>query len=161
MYINDYVTIGQGNTGGGLYNLKKQFVQELVDAGVQLEGIGFQGHIGAFPTSIYDVQTILDDFYNTFGTAAKITEYDTNEGMSDELAATYLRDFLTMIFSHESTDGFLTWGFWDGAHWQDNAPFFYQDWTLKPAGEAFIDLVFNTGIVSINSGTNNLDRWYR
>ena len=142
-YINDYVTISQANTGGGNYDLKKQFAQELVDAGAKLDGIGFQGHIGAFPTSIYDVQAILDDFYNTFGTDAKITEYDTNEGMSDELAATYLHDFLTMIFSHPSMNGFMTWGFWDGAHWHGNAPFFYQDWTMKPAAQTFIDLVFN------------------
>lgn len=142
-YLNDYVTISQANSGGGLYDLKKQFAQEIIDAGVQLDGIGFQGHIGAFPTSIYEVEQILDDFYNTFGTKAKITEYDTNEGMGDDLAATYLRDFLTMVFSHPSTDGFLTWGFWNGAHWHDNAPFFYQNWTLKPAGQAFIDLVFD------------------
>lgn len=153
-YINDYVTISQGNTGTGLYLLKKQFVQEIIDAGIQLDGIGFQGHIGASPTSIYDVQLILDDFYNTFKTTAKITEYDTNEGMNDNLAATYLRDFLTMVFSHESTDGFLTWGFWDGAHWKSNAPFFYQDWTLKPAGEAFIDLVFNEWWTEENGNTN-------
>ncbi|MCB9266612.1 MAG: endo-1,4-beta-xylanase [Lewinellaceae bacterium] len=142
-YINDYVTISQGNTGGGIYDLKKQFARELIDAGVRLDGIGFQGHIGGFPTSIYDVYDILEDFYQTFGTTAKITEYDTNEAMSDELAATYLRDFLAMVFSHPSTDGFLMWGFWDGAHWYDNAPMFYQDWSLKPAGQAFIDLVFN------------------
>ncbi len=142
-YLNDYVTISQANTGGGLYDLKKQFAQEIIDAGVKLDGIGFQGHIGAFPTSIYSVQSVLDDFYNTFGTVAKITEYDTNENMGDDLAATYLRDFLTMVFSHPSTNGFLTWGFWDGAHWHGNAPFFYQDWTMKPAGETFIDLVFN------------------
>lgn len=142
-YVNDYVTISQGNTEGVLYNLKKQFIQEIVDAGVQLDGIGFQGHIGGFPNSIYDVYNILDDFYNTFGATAKITEYDTDSAIDDELAATYLRDFLTIVFSHESTDGFIMWGFWDGAHWHGNAPLFYQDWSIKPAGEAFIGLVFN------------------
>ncbi len=142
-YINDYVTISQGNTGGGLYDLKKQFARELIDAGVRLDGIGFQGHIGGFPTSLYDVYDILEDFHQSFGAKAKITEYDTDEAVGDELAATYLRDFLTMVFSHPSTDGFLMWGFWDGAHWHGNAPLFYQDWSIKPAGEAFIDLVFN------------------
>ncbi len=142
-YLNDYVTISQGNTGGGLYDLKKQFAQEIIDAGVQLDGVGFQGHIGGFPTSIYDVYDILEDFYQTFGTTAKITEYDTNEAVDDELAAKYLRDFLTIVFSHESVDGFLMWGFWDGAHWRGNAPLFNEDWTIKPAGEIFIDLVYD------------------
>ncbi len=141
-YINDYVTISQANSGGGLYDLKKQFTQEIIDSGVELDGIGFQGHIGAFPTSIYAVQSTLDDFYESFGLTAKITEYDTNIAMGDELAATYLRDFLTMVFSHESMDGFMMWGFWDGAHWHGNAPMFYEDWTIKPAGQAFVDLVY-------------------
>jgi GH35 family endo-1,4-beta-xylanase len=142
-YINDYVTIDQNNTGGGLYDSLKVFTQQIVDAGIHLDGLGFQGHIGGFPTSIYDVKSILDDFYNTFGTTAKITEYDINEQAGDELAAAYLRDFLTIIFSHPSMDGFMMWGFWDGAHWYKNAPLFYQNWTLKPSGQAFIDKVFN------------------
>ncbi|MCB0641312.1 MAG: endo-1,4-beta-xylanase, partial [Phaeodactylibacter sp.] len=142
-YVNDYVTISQANTGGGNYDLKKQFIQEIIDAGASVDGIGFQGHIGAYPTSIYDVEAILDDFYDTFGTKAKITEYDTNADMSDELAATYLHDFLTMIFSHPSMNGFIVWGFWDGAHWHNNAPFFYQDWSMKPAAQTFIDLVYH------------------
>lgn len=141
-YINDYVTISQANTEGEQYNLKKQFIGEVIASGVQLDGIGFQAHIGGFPTSILDVYAILEDFYTAFGKTAKITEYDTDEVMGDELAATYLRDFLTMVFSHPSTDGFLMWGFWDGAHWHGNAPLFYRDWTLKPAGETFINMVF-------------------
>jgi len=34
------------------------------------------------------------------------------------------------------------WGFWDGQHWRKNAPIFRKDWTLKPSGEAYRDLVF-------------------
>jgi hypothetical protein len=33
------------------------------------------------------------------------------------------------------------WGFWDGAHWKNNAPLFAQDWSEKPAGRAYRDLV--------------------
>ena len=153
-YVNDYVTISQANSGGGLYDLKKQFVQEIIDAGVELDGVGFQGHIGAFPTSIYAVQDILDDFYNTFGTTAKITEYDTNAAMPSDLTAVYLRDFLTMIFSHESMDGFLMWGFWDGAHWNNNAVMYEEDWTLKPAGQTFIDMVFDEWWTEASGTTN-------
>jgi len=54
-----------------------------------------------------------------------------------------LRDFLTVTFSHSSTDGFLMWGFWDGNHWFENAPMFNLDWSIKPSGQAFLDLVFD------------------
>lgn len=36
------------------------------------------------------------------------------------------------------------WGFWDGSHWLGDAPVFYRDWSLKPSGQAFKDLVFKT-----------------
>ncbi len=159
LWINDYITIGQGNTDGELYDRLKQFIQELITAGAPLDGIGFQGHIQLFPTSIYDVQTVLDDFYSSFGKKARITEYDTDPAMDDSLAATYLRDFLTMVFSHPSTDGFLMWGFWDGAHWHDNAPLFYEDWSLKPAGQTFFDLVFNEWWTTENGLSNANGEW--
>lgn len=33
------------------------------------------------------------------------------------------------------------WGFWDGSHWKNNAPLYRRDWSIKPAGEAFLELV--------------------
>lgn len=158
-WINDYITIGQGNTSGELYDRLKQFTQELINAGVQLDGIGFQGHLGLFPTSIYDVKTVLDDFYTSFGKKARITEYDTDPAMKDSLAASYLRDFLTMVFSHPSADGFLMWGFWDGAHWKGNAPLFYEDWSLKPAGQTYFDLVFKDWWTTESGITNSSGEW--
>ncbi|RMG17625.1 MAG: T9SS C-terminal target domain-containing protein [Bacteroidetes bacterium] len=141
-YLNDYITISLANQHSSLYETYKGFIRELLDAGVRLDGIGFQAHIGGFPTSIPLVYDILEDFYQEFGTKAKITEYDTDPSMNDSLAGVYLRDFMTMVFSHPSTEGFLMWGFWDGAHWHDNAPMYDINWQLKPAGQAFIDLVF-------------------
>jgi len=48
-----------------------------------------------------------------------------------------------MVFSHPAVESFIMWGFWDGAHWRDDAPLFREDWTLKPSGKVFLDLVFN------------------
>lgn len=143
LYINDYVTISLNNKEGLLYDRYKQFIGELVDAGAPLEAIGFQAHIGQQLPSLYDVQAILDDFHQSFGLPAKITEFDLHEDIPPQVAANYMRDFMTLVFSHPSTEGFLMWGFWDGAHWQANAPLFDEDWTLKPTGAAFIDLVFD------------------
>ncbi len=152
-YINDYTTFGSGSSQAA-YDDLKQYVQEIVDAGVAVDGIGFQAHISAQPTGIEEVYNILQDFYATFDTRAKITEFDMSPLIDDELAATYLRDFYTIMFSHESVDAILMWGFWDGAHWFDNAPMFYQDWTLKPAGQAFLDLVFDEWWTEENGNTN-------
>lgn len=140
--LNDYTTFGSGSSKDLAENLK-QFTQELLDAGVKIDAIGFQGHIAPFPTGMTELYDILEDFHTTFGAKAKITEFDMKPEMDDSLAAKYLTDFYTMAFSHESVDAILMWGFWDGAHWFDNAPLFNEDWSLKPSGQAFFDLVFD------------------
>ncbi len=142
LYINDYMTISSQRSRGPVYDRYQQFIQEIIDADAPLDGIGFQAHIGTYPTSIYQVETILDDFYAKYNLTHKITEFDIDGTAGDEVEAAYMRDFLTYVFSHPSTDGFLMWGFWDGEHWKDNAPMFDLDWNLKPSGQAFIDLVF-------------------
>jgi len=59
------------------------------------------------------------------------------------LKAQYLNDLMTITFSYPYSDGFLMWGFWDGAHYGGNAPLFDLNWNLKPGGKPFIDLVFD------------------
>jgi hypothetical protein len=64
--------------------------------------------------------------------------------VSDEkLQADYTRDMMTAVFSHPSTEGIIMWGFWDTRHWLGNSPLYHKDWTLKPSGQAWMDLVFN------------------
>ncbi len=144
LFLNDFVTlsVNDGPTAG-FYMQLKEFLEELIDDGAPVEGLGFQGHIGTFPNSILDVEATLDDFYNSFGLPAKITEFDLPDTVSEELAAQYLRDFMTMVFSHPSMEGFLFWSFWDGATYKNpGANLFRQDWSMTPAGDAFVDLLF-------------------
>lgn len=155
MYLNDYSTIDQGNLpGSAVYERTKQYLKEIQNAGIKIDGIGFQGHISSGLVSMYDVKNTLDDFYNTFGARAKITEYDFGNLVSDSLAARFTADFLTMCFSHPSMDGFLSWGYWQGAHWLNNAPFFRLDWSMRPAGQAVADLLFNKWWTNTTTITN-------
>lgn len=154
LYLNEYVAVERGDTNNVSYQNMKTYLAELINGGAPVEGIGFQGHMGAFPTGIPMVYAILDDFYQDFGLPSKITEFDMDEALPDSTAANYLRDFLTIVFSHPSTRGFLMWGFWDGAHWHSNAPLFNEDWTLKPAGQAFINKVFGDWWTVATQATN-------
>ena len=144
LWLNDFVTLSLNTAPGNEnYDNLKQFTRELLDNGAELDGLGFQGHIGGFPNGIPSVLRTLDDFYDEFGLQAKITEFDLPGTVSEELAGQYLRDFMTAIFSHESMDGFLFWSFWDGATYKNpGANLFREDWRQTPAGDAFIDLVF-------------------
>ena len=145
LFLNDFVTLStQSGPNTELYERLREFLSELIDAGAPVEALGFQGHIGGFPNSIYDVQETLDNFYNEYGLPAKVTEFDLPDAVSEELAADYLRDFMTMIYSHPSMEGFLTWSFWDGATYiNPGANLFRQDWSRTPAGDAYVDLLFN------------------
>lgn len=142
-YINDYVVLSGGGSGASVVNRYKSYIQEIIDSGAKVDGIGFQCHIGTQPTSILKVEQTLNEFYQQFGKRMKITEYDINGRVDEETQAKYLTDFLTMVFSHPGVDAFIMWGFWGNNHWKDNAPMFDGDWNLKPSGEAFNQLVFN------------------
>jgi hypothetical protein len=43
--------------------------------------------------------------------------------------------------SHPKVDGILMWGFWEKRHWKPNAALVRKDWSLKPNGQAWMDLV--------------------
>ena len=116
-----------------------QTIAYLLEQGAPVDAIGLQGHFGG-PVPIATLQRTLDRF-GRFGLGLAVTEYDLFTG-DEVLAADFLRDLLTLVFSHERAVGFTMWGFWDGNHWRGNAPLFRKDWSAKPALEAYRDLVF-------------------
>ncbi|MEM8526347.1 MAG: endo-1,4-beta-xylanase [Bacteroidota bacterium] len=160
-YLNDYAVLSNGSVEGGDYQLYKSMIQEVVDAGVQLDGIGFQAHMGSSLVAPDSLYAILEDTYQAFGKTIKITEYDQSDLLSEEIQAQYTGDFLKMIFSHPATDGFLMWGFWDAIHWRGNSPLYDDNWNPKPAHATFTDLVFNqwwtdTTLTTANNGVVDL-----
>lgn len=145
LFHNDFTTLTLNNPpGSGPFNVLMTHLQELVDAGAPLQGIGIQGHIGGNLNGIPRVLATYDEFYNAFGLPAKITEFDLPPTIGEELAARYLDDFLTATFSHPSMEGFLFWNFWDVDTWQNpGANLFRTDWTMTPSGETFVNKLFN------------------
>ena len=143
LYVNDYNIL---STGGATNTAKQQFYYDtlayLQNQGAPLGGIGFQGHFNESSlTGPEQIWEILDR-YEALGLDMQITEFDF--GTTDEqLQAAYTRDFLTAVFAHEGIDDFIMWGFWENAHWRPDAAMFRSDWSIKPNGEAYLDLVFN------------------
>ena len=145
LYINDYVTVStQSGPEDASYRAIKRNVGELVAAGAPIDGVGFQGHVGGRPNGIPSVLATFDDFYEAYGLEAKVTEFDLATSISDELGAKYMADFMTATFSHPSMTGILFWNFWDVDTWQHpQANLFDADWNRTPAGDAYVDLVFD------------------
>jgi endo-1,4-beta-xylanase len=57
------------------------------------------------------------------------------------LQADYMRDFLIAAFSHPSVVGVVMWGFWEGRDWYPDAALYRKDWSIKPNGRVWEDLV--------------------
>ena len=138
-YINDWGILTGGGQDSNHQDIYYDWIDFLVKNNAPIDGIGLQGHFGSTLTAPDRLMEILDRFAG-FGKRIKITELDIV--MTDEeLRADYMRDFLTVMFSHEAVDGVLMWGFWAGHHWKPEAAPFDRDWNLKPHGQAWKDLV--------------------
>jgi GH35 family endo-1,4-beta-xylanase len=141
LFINDYAILAGGPGTTPHRDNYERVIRLLLDKGAPLDAIGIQGHFDAGLTGPEDVLELLDR-YAKFGKPIWITEYDVD--IDDEaLAGQFTRDFYTAAFSHPAVQGIIMWGFWDGAHWHRNAPLYREDWSLKPAGQAYRDLVLH------------------
>ena len=139
MAINENTILTRGGVTQAEQDNYAEWIQYLIDQGQGPDVIGMQGHFGEAVTGPETVVRILDRFAK-FGKAIQITEF-TVDTRDQEGQARYLRDFLTAVFSHPSTDAFTMWGFWEGKMWSPLAAMIRKDWTLKPNGQAWMDLV--------------------
>jgi len=158
-YINEYNLIT-----GEFEDHRKQMeklVRYLQNRGAPIDGIGMQGHFNTRSEAISPERLReLCDRFGSLDVELKITEYDTyGDGWTEANEAEHLNIVLRTAFSHPAVVGFLMWGFWDGAHWQDNAPLFRTDWSKKPAYEVYTDLVFDEWWTD-ESGTTDGDGQY-
>ncbi len=142
LFLNDFgILAAAGRTDTPHQAHFQQTIKDLLDRGAPLEAIGIQGHFGETVTPPTTVLKLLDR-YAAFGLPIQITEYDLNSS-DQQLQADYRRDFLTAVFSHPSVNGFIMWGFWEGAHWRPDAAMFTHDWQPKAHAKAYRELVYN------------------
>jgi len=141
LYINDYAILSGGGMDINHQNGYIDIIKYIDSKGGKIEGIGMQGHFGSDLTPPAKVYSILEKFA-PLNKEIKITEHDINVTQR-AVQADYTRDFMTIVFSHPSVKSFLVWGFWASQHWLPEGAYFAPDWTLRPHGEAWKDLIFN------------------
>lgn len=151
--LNDYNVLNEGGMFIGVQKHLHQILTDLmVKNGAKLDRIGLQTHMSYPFTPPERVYEILDEFA-VYHKELRITEFEIL--IDDEAkAGQYMNDFLTILYSHPAATGIVLWNFWDGSHWDGNAPLFRQDWSLKPAGQAYIDLVFKQWWTNEAGSTN-------
>jgi endo-1,4-beta-xylanase len=132
----------------------EQTLRFLLAAGAPVGGIGIQCHYGWNVTPPDTLLRGLDRFAQ-LGLPIQITEFDID--VTDaQLQADYTRDLLTAAFSHPAVDAILMWGFWEGRHWRPNAALYHRDWSIKPNGQVWSDLVKHAWWTNVE-GTTDAD----
>ncbi|MBI4720321.1 MAG: endo-1,4-beta-xylanase [Chitinivibrionia bacterium] len=151
MAINENTILTRGGVTQAEQDTYAEWIHYLIDQGQGPDVIGMQGHFSEAVTGPETVLRILDRFA-TFGKAIQITEFDLVT-RDEHGQARYTRDFITAVFSHPATDAFTMWGFWEGRMWQPLGAMIRKDWTLKPNGQAFMDLVLKEWWTDVTTTT--------
>ncbi len=129
------------------------WVDYLIQQGAPLDALGAQAHGGRAgkdfggKTGPEGLWAHFDYLSGRYGRKLQYTELDVNLGDPtdpDQVAyqADLLRDSMIIAFAHPAFTGITQWGFWEGAHYAPAAALWARDWTLKPNGKAYLDLVF-------------------
>jgi len=136
------------------------WIQNLADNGVDVEAIGFMGHANitrlegmSYVKNVldrfarHDVPLYVSEFHITLDNWRDDdkTWDDASQAEKDAQAA-YLRDFLTMVFSHPAADTFVHWTFWEGRAWRQTSALWGPDWGIRDHGKMYKKWV--------------LDRWW-
>ena len=138
-----WVNEGQILPGGSRAEDYEKIIRHLVENKAPPDGIGFMAHFGEGSLrSIDDLREVYNRFAS-FGVPLQLTEFDIDT-RDEQLQADYLRDVMTLTFGHPSFNAIVMWGFWEGRHWRPDAALWREDWSIKPAGEIWKELVFET-----------------
>ncbi len=137
LYFNE---CGLSGINSYAYRTFTQFLDWAVANDVDFDAIGVQGHQGMpkDPQIFYDMLTALGERYQK---PIKVTEFDIKVNgtkMDPNLEGNFMRDSLISIYSNPYVTGMYCWGFASSG-----AVLMNRDYTLKPSGLAFEDMVYN------------------
>ena len=157
LYLSDYAIFDPEDKLNKNYDKWKTYIAYLKTNKAPLEGLSFPTNFSKGMTSLNKIIDQYDEIWNLYNLPSKVTDYDLTAEAPQKTQAQYLHDFLTISFAHPSSKGFIVNNFWDGAHWLGKSPLFAKDWTIKPSGQGYIDLVFKDWWTDVNliSATND------
>ncbi len=120
LYLNEYNVFQWGDAYGNWY---RQDVEEIVDNGGAIGGIGIQYYPSATTNtqavhSPARINQILQGLSVT-GLDISLTEFgvSTSSGTTLQNAATYLEDTMRLVFGSANATTFMMWGFWANDVW--------------------------------------------
>lgn len=157
LYLNDYSILSAGGMDVRHQDHFEKTLRFLKDGGAPINGLGMQGHFGGAATPPERMLQILDRFAK-IGLNISVTEHDIDTE-DEQFQADFTRDFLITTFSHSAVVAVLTWGFWEGSHWKPNGAYYRKDWSIKPAGQVWMDLVRKQWRTELEGKTDNTGKF--
>jgi GH35 family endo-1,4-beta-xylanase len=140
LFMNEYTGNSFGSYDPDGYIARANSLRAM---GAPIDCLGIQSHlsidVNLDPQRYYN--DILQPLATQVGLPLWITEFDVPHWDVNQRADN-LEKFYRMAFSHPSVEGVLMWGFWENAHWRDNAYIVDANWVLNEAGlryEALMD----------------------
>ncbi len=143
-------------SGNNFYQRYIEYVEKMIADGAPVDGVGMQGHFWTdMPT--YDELKRRINQVKPLGLPMAVTEFDMKGKAYDDMERV-----MYAVFSEPQMYGFTMWGAWDGSQWRNNGPLFEDNWSIKPGGQAWLDLVHgkwktDTLIATDETGSFTLD----
>ena len=136
----------------------KKVIRFLNDHGQAPDAVGFMAHFDlASLTPPEELLEVYDEFAE-IAPRLQLSEFDVEAGDDEQLQADFFRDVLIASFSHPNMVGIVQWGFWEDAHWKPAAALWRSDWSLKPTGQVFLDLVKKQWWTDVSGETDEAGR---
>jgi len=164
LYVNEGSLLPTAKYNQTMRDNYAKLIRFLLDSGAPLGGIGFMGHFDHDKLTPPSKLIQIFDSFAAFGLPLQVTEFDVRFGKKGEpydfsddelqLQADYTRDFMTAVFSHPAVEGIVMWGFWEGAHYNPSAALYRKDWSIKPNGKVWEDLVFKQWWTDVHGKTD-------
>jgi endo-1,4-beta-xylanase len=150
--------VNEGNvlTAGNRYEKYHAAIQELIALGAKPDGIGFMAHFREGEiTPPEEIYRRLERFAALVPNL-QLTELDIDT-KDERLQADAMRDILEIAFSHPAVSGIVMWQVWgQGA---GAKTLWRPDWSIKPAGQVWLDHVFKNWWTEATGATDRDGRF--
>ena len=132
LIVNEYDLYQSGND---FHSRFVDYVTKMIERGAPVDGVGMQGHFFGPIPAYEELKKRLAEVA-VLDLPMAVTEFDMVNNTYEEMERV-----LYSLFSEPLVNNFTVWGAWDGNQWRNNAPIYNLDWSLKPSGRAYFDLV--------------------
>ncbi len=139
-YLNENSIMFGRKTDGYVH-----IIRSVLDAGLELGGIGIQGHMMTDTIPTEEMMWSQLEALATFDLPIRITEFGVQTADQEHYAQDMYR-FYRLCFAHPAVVGITRWGFWEPEMWNrtwpvQEAPLWTTEWSPTPAASVYEELI--------------------